>query len=309
MLKAVTDFILQIGLDKTYWLAYSGGLGSHVLLSLCQQIRKQYPLQLKAIHINHQISDHAHEWAKHCAKICDAYNVSYVEHQVEVPCNNGESLEEVARNKRYAVFASFMQKNDVLLTAHHQDDQAETLLLQLLRGAGPKGLAAMPELKSFADGLHARPLLAFSRSELENYAKQQSLIWIDDESNLNTNLTRNFIRHEILAKLKTRWPTVTQTLSRSAMHCAELQTLLEEITLDDLKQVQGSIENTLSVKKILAFDIKKQKLMLRAWIYQAGFTLPSAKKCESICTNVLMAKKDRAPCVQWKDVEVRRYRD
>jgi tRNA(Ile)-lysidine synthase len=183
------------------------------------------------------------------------------------------------------------------------------VLLQLLRGAGPKGLAAMPALKSFAQGIHARPLLGMTRETLQQYANEKLLKWIDDESNNNIKLTRNFIRHDILPTLITRWPSVTHALTRSAKHCAEAQVLLEEFAKDILKNVQGLNSKTLSVNKLLLLDDAKQRLILRTWINMLGFTLPDTLKMEVIRREVLMAGQDRMPCVAWEGVELRRYRD
>lgn len=309
LLNALRDFCCQQGMEKTYWIAYSGGLDSHVLLSLSHALREECALSLRAIHVNHGLSSNAKVWAAHCAQVCKEYEIDYVERSVTIALQAGDSLEEAARVARYAVFADCLGENDILLTAHHQDDQAETLLLQLLRGAGLKGLAAMPAIKSFAHGLHARPLLTFPRTTLEYYAQEQQLRWVEDESNHNHQLTRNFIRHDILALLKTRWPSVASTLSRSALHCSEAEDLLQEFGLEIMDGVKGSRPETLSVSKLLQVHPKKQRLILRTWIHHLGYSLPDAKKLEAILSTVLTAGCDRMPCVNWRLAEVRRYRD
>jgi tRNA(Ile)-lysidine synthase len=310
LLLSLRHFFNQHGLERTYWMAYSGGLDSHVLLSLCARLRKEMALTIRAIHINHGFSSHAKQWASHCALICQKEAIDYVERTLTIPLRAGDSLEEVARKARYAAFADCLHPGDMLLTAHHQDDQAETVLMQLVRGAGLKGLSAMPVIKPFADAsFHGRPLLAFSRSSLADYAKEQGLIWVEDESNQQSKLTRNFMRHEVLGLLKTRWPSVANTLARSAQHCAEAQTLLNEFALTLCATLQGSRAGTLSVHKLLELDPQKQRLVLRAWIQKLGFALPDAKKLATIQATVITAAWDRNPCVRWQDVEVRRYRD
>lgn len=314
LLAAVRHFLHHFlhynkGLGKTIWVAYSGGLDSHVLLSLCHALRSELNFSLRAIHINHGISPHAASWEQHCKAVCTAYQIDYVARSVQLDLAAGISVEEAARIKRYAVFAECIQTGDILLTAHHQDDQAETTLLQLLRGAGPKGLAAMPTLKPLADGWHGRPLLTFPRDVLQDYAEAHRLCWVEDESNLNLKLTRNYIRHAILPLLKQRWPSVTATLARSAAHCSESQVLLEEFALDVCIRARGSRENTLSVLKLAALRPDQQRLVLRSWIQQQGFMLPDARKMASIQQNVLTAASDRRPCVRWQGVEMRRYRD
>ena len=162
-----------------------------MLLSLCIELRALLPINFRVIHVNHGLSPQANEWAAHCAHICKAYQIDYVIRSIQIAREPGDSLEAVAREKRYAIFADSLHDNDILLTAHQQDDQAETVLLQLFRGAGMKGLAAMPTCKAFARGFHGRPLLAFPRQVLEHYANERALQWIDDESNRDVKLTRN----------------------------------------------------------------------------------------------------------------------
>lgn len=309
LLEAVRQFFLQHGTAKKYGIGYSGGLDSHVLLSLCATLRSELSLNLVAIHINHNLSPHAKSWANHCRKICEEYGIEYQEQSIQLNLNAGDSLEEEARNQRYAIFANHLHQNDMLLTAHHQDDQAETVLLQLFRGAGPKGLAAMPALKSFGQAQHGRPLLSFSRDALQQYAKVHALEWIDDESNDNISFARNYLRHEILAPLKSRWPTIASSVTRSAMHCAEAQTIIEELAHELYAQVQGSRPHTLSVAKLLQQTEVKQRLILRHFMYVQHYPLPDTKKITAIQTDLLTAAPDRMPHVQWGDVILRRYRD
>lgn len=309
LLDSIVKFHQEHGNNRCYWIAYSGGMDSHVLLALFAQLRLEHSAQVRAIHVNHGISENATKWSHHCAQVCRDYGIDYFERTIQIETTTGQSIEDIARKKRYDVFAEHLNVGDILLTAHHQDDQAETVLLQLLRGSGLKGLAAMPVMKVFANGLHARPLLGFARAELEQFALTHKLNWIEDESNDNVKLSRNFIRHNILPLLKTRWKTATKTISRSAMHCAEAQVLLEEMVANNCKQVQGSKPQTLSIQQLLRCDLHLQKLILRTWIHQLGHPLPDVKKLTSICKDVLSARKDRVPCVQWANSEVRRYRD
>ena len=196
-----------------------------------------------------------------------------------------------------------------MLTAHHQDDQAETVLLQLLRGAGVKGLAAMPAIKSFGGGYHARPLLNYNRDTLLEYAKQHALNWIDDESNSNQKFSRNFIRHEVIPLLTSRWPAAALTLARSADNCAQAQILLDEFAQEALQNMAGSRVNSLSVSKLLQCTPARRQLILRCWIQQSGYSLPDTKKMATIQGSVLTAAWDRLPQVTWGNVELRRYRD
>lgn len=304
--KFIHDFCVKNGFNNTYWVAYSGGVDSHVLLHLLAALRTHYPVKMKAIHVHHGLSVFADDWVDHCAKICEAIDVTLITRTVQVADKNKE---ESARNARYAVFAEQMMQNDILLTAHHQDDQAETLLLQLVRGSGLKGLSGMPMVKSFFKGIHARPLLNFSRQVLLEYAIQNQLCWIDDESNDNPHFVRNFLRHEVLAILKKRWPSISQTLSRVALHCSEAQNLLDAMSVDVLDYIKGSVPDTLSVKKLNALDDARQKQALRLWLTQLNFPNPSMKKLQQIQKSVLQAREDKCPHLVWGEVEMRRYRD
>lgn len=295
--------------SKTVWIAYSGGLDSHVLLHLYAQLKNTREINLKAIHINHGLSPNANDWARHCEKVCNQLGIPFIQKKINPATLLVESLEDQARKQRYQIFAELLQPGDYLLTAHQQDDQAETLLLQMLRGAGPKGLASMPRIKPLGLGFHVRPLLDFSRDDLISYAENHQLLWIDDESNLNVNFTRNFLRHEVLPILKKRWPTVTKTLSRVAENCQEAQQILETIADDDLMLVKGSFENTLSIQKLLELDEIRQRQVIRVWLEQLNFSLPSAVKMQNIQQNILHAKSDKVPIVKFGNVELRRFHD
>ncbi len=304
--NTIHELLHNYGLDRTYWIAYSGGLDSHVLLHLMARM----PVRLQAVHINHGVSPHAVQWAEHCARVCQALNVNLVQHTLtNQNVNPAHSPEDQLRQSRYQVIAKLLQPHDILLTAHQQNDQAETVLLQLVRGAGPKGLAAMPRVKPFAAGLHVRPLLDFTRADLINYARAHQLQWIEDESNGDETFTRNFLRHQIMPLLINRWPSVTHTIARSAEHCATTQEFIDNTTQQLLLEVMGTQAETISVKKFLQLPSYQQNHVLRAWILRANFPLPSSAKMQQILQTILHARADRIPHVAWGDVEIRRYRD
>ncbi|MCD6039519.1 MAG: tilS [Gammaproteobacteria bacterium] len=309
LLDCVKAFCLEQGLDKTYWLGYSGGLDSHVLLHLCMRLRRQYPLRLKAVHVHHGLSRNAQHWVAHCAKVCADLQIEFIQKSVNATALTGESPENTARQRRYEVFADLLQKKDILFTAHQQEDQAETVLLQLLRGAGPKGLSAMPVFKEFAAGFQARPLLSASRFEIEKYAESHQLVWIEDESNTNKNFTRNFLRHDVLPLLKQRWPTVSKTLARVAENCAEAQQVVETIAVQNLAGCYDKKTKTLALKKLRLLDAVSQRQVLRRWLEELGFPIPSAVKLYQIQHDFFHARSDRSPYMTWGNVELRRYQD
>lgn len=305
----ILHFCKQYGLERTYWIAYSGGLDSHVLLHLFYLVRKEFAINFEVIHINHQLNVKANDWQNHCAATCKLYDIKFHVHQLTWNLSSGESLENEARKKRYALFATHLKASDILVTAHHQDDQAETMLLQLTRGAGLPGLSGMPAIKSLTVGRHARPLLNFSKTDLKQHAEEYQLHWIEDDSNKKIDFTRNFLRQEILPILQERWPTVAAILSRSANHIAEAESLLQEFALELMHKVSGKYTHTLSVQALLTLSKPQQKLVLRKWIKQFNFILPNEKRLETILDNMLLAAWDKMPVIKWENIELRRYQD
>lgn len=305
---SVRDFCRRHGRQHV-WIALSGGLDSRVLLDVCHRIRADTSLEFHVIHVHHGLNLQADTWVKQCEVFCQGYGFDFQVAYIKLDVSSKVSLEEAARDARYQVFSGLMQPGDLLLTAHHQNDQAETLLLQLARGSGLKGLAAMPTIKTFAAGVHGRPLLAYSRQELLDYAKTHQLMWVEDDSNANCEYTRNFIRHEVIPILKSRWPTIENSLARTAAHCAEAQALLQEVAQEKLEAVRGSVQGTLSSSKLLAHSAAWQRLLLREWIGSHGFSMPDTNKMASIQTSVLSSAWDKNPCVRWGEISVRRHRD
>ena len=180
-------------------------------------------------------------------------------------------------------------------------------MLQLFRGAGVQGLAAMPALSTFGFGQHVRPLLAETRERLALYAKENQLNYIDDPSNQDTAFDRNFLRNKIIPSLKARWPSINKTISRSAMIQAETKQLLEEVAEKDLNSVCSEQNNTLSLSKLSKLSLLRQKLLIRHWISVSGFSAPSEKKLKHIFNDVINAVEDAQPLVEWRGVQIRRY--
>jgi tRNA(Ile)-lysidine synthase len=305
---SVRDFCRRHGRQHV-WIALSGGLDSRVLLDVCHRIRADTSLEFHVIHVHHGLNPQADSWVRQCEAFCQDYGFDFQFSYINLDISSKVSLEEAARDARYQVFSGLMQPDDLLLTAHHQNDQAETLLLQLARGSGLKGLAAMPIIKTFAAGLHGRPLLAYSRQELLDYAKTHQLTWVEDDSNTNCEYTRNFIRHEVIPVLKSRWPSIENSLARTAAHCAEAQELLQEVALEKLEAVQGSVQGTLSASKLLSHRVAWQRLLLREWIALQGFPMPDTNKMSSILASVLSSAWDKNPSVRWGEISLRRHRD
>lgn len=305
-------------------VAYSGGMDSHVLLhslaflrdiqgaaNLQQSVsmKDNMVIQVKAIHVHHGLSVNADKWVRHCQQVCAHLNIDLIIKYVDAAKKTKHSPEAIARELRYQEFAKLLHEDECLVTAHHANDQAETVLLQLFRGSGTKGLSAIPKHRGLAKGCLLRPLLAFSREELLVYAKKHSLQWIEDESNENIGFDRNFIRHQLLPLVKQRWPGILTTLSRTAIHCSQTSDLLNILAEQDYLITQGNVPNTLSIKKLLALNIQQQNNLLRFWLKKLDLTLPSSVKLQHIITDVINCRADALPVVHWEGTEVRRYRD
>lgn len=296
--------------SRRYCIAYSGGLDSRVLLHLCSQLQGE-PTAPKfvAVHVHHGLQSAADAWADHCRDTCLQNGMPFRLLQVDARPRPGQSPEEAARTARYRALRSMLSEGDILLTAQHRDDQAETLLLQLLRGAGLDGLSAMPESAPFPPGLLLRPLLEFSRQDLQTYADAHGLAWIEDPSNRDLSFDRNFIRHRVMPLLVERWPAATETLSRSAKHCAEARETLAALAQDLLKAALNPDRNTLSVQRLKSYSDADRRLVLREWLKGEGFRMPPARVLEQVLTEALTAAPDRNPVIRWSEGLLRRYRD
>jgi tRNA(Ile)-lysidine synthase len=271
---------------NNYWVAFSGGLDSHVLL---HYLKHEFPeLPIQAIHINHQLYPQANQWAEHCQSVCKSLHIPLKIIRVKINKKSGDSLEALARDKRYSAFKKILKKSDALFTAHHQDDQAETVLLQLFRGAGLRGVSAMPAVSELGKGFILRPFLNFTREKLLDYAKEKKLNWIEDPSNQDTRFDRNYLRQLVFPVLKKRWPEITKILLRFSKHCAEQEKLLRGQSKDFLHT--------------------QQKNAIRHLILENNLDLPSEKVLEEII-KIQYAKSDKNPVVNWGNNQCRRFKN
>jgi tRNA(Ile)-lysidine synthase len=291
-------------------VGYSGGVDSHVLLHLLTTHRKELQGRiLAAIYVDHGLQPASVPWGDHCAAVCRNLNVAFELLKVNARPQSGESPEAAARRVRYAVLEKWLGEHDALLTAHQRDDQAETLLLQLLRGAGPSGLAAMPVVAPLGHGLLLRPLLGIDRTEILTYAGAHRLQWIEDASNRSRDLDRNYLRHDILPLLKARWPAATSTLARSARLCAEAAVLLDELADADLAWAATERPDGLDIPALRTLDERRQRNALRRWFRRLHLPVPAANHLYHILQDAIATPRDRQPLILWPGCEVRRYRD
>ncbi|WP_285164811.1 tRNA lysidine(34) synthetase TilS [Shewanella goraebulensis] len=294
-------------------LAYSGGVDSECLaygLSLFAQQHPDVPCLL--VHVHHGLSDNAETWVEHCLTQAKKYQLPIQIERVNLTKAPRKSLEAIARDARYNVFKKYLNQGDILLTAHHQDDQLETVLLALKRGQGPKGLAAMGAMQLFNQhSWIVRPLLDVSRSQIESFAASVELKHIEDESNQDEQFDRNFLRQDIIPRLKQRWPSIAVTASRSANLCAQQQQVIEQEVNNRLPDfIDSSVKAQFPAFKLL--DLREQSyqwqgLLLRGFIQSQGFNLPSQSQLEQIIEQTLNAADDAKVNVHCGDYSIKRF--
>lgn len=307
-LAAVLAEELALSVSTPLAIAYSGGLDSHVLLHALARARSDARRSVRAIHINHNLHADADRWAEHCARTCAALDVPLTIATVAVEGIRDYGLEDAARRARHAAFARDLRGGEVLVTAHHRDDQAETVLLQLLRGTGVRGIAAMPALASFANGRVARPLLRWGRAALAAYATAERLHYIDDSSNDDRRIARNYLRIEVMPLLTARWPEAVEQLARSARHSTEAVALLDEIAASDLGTC-GTPEGELRIAALNSLAAARRSNLVRYWLRVRGVRVPAEAVLRQILRQCEHTPRTRHACIAWPEGEVRRYRD
>lgn len=281
-------------------------MDSVVLLHLLHSLAPRFEWRLSALHVHHGISPNADAWADFCSGLCVRYGIPLLIERVDIkPLRDEHGIEAAARKLRHAAFAR--QDCDVVALAHHADDQAETLLLQLLRGAGIKGVAAMPAFKPATAYARAtvRPLLDVSRKTLLEFARDHSLQWVEDESNADERYPRNFLRHRLLPLLEQRFPACRDTLARSARHFAEAGDLLDELAQQDAPGVAGA--ETLDVALLHGLSQARARNLLRYFLHLRNMPMPHSAQLDEMLHQLLGAREDAKVCVDSGDWQVRRY--
>ncbi|WP_299073864.1 tRNA lysidine(34) synthetase TilS [uncultured Paraglaciecola sp.] len=296
-------------------VAYSGGVDSHVLLHALHHLKQSqnFDFQIHAIHIHHGLSQHADKWQDHCRQVCATLGVSFQTAKVVVQAAPRQSLEAQARAARYQNLVALAPADSQVLLGQHQDDQLETFLLQLKRGAGPKGLSAMNRTWLVTSPLQAnqqvgfyRPLLDVSQQAILDYAHQHELKWCEDESNQDTDFERNFLRHKVLPTLQQRWPEISQAVARSAALCAEQQSLLDASSAEKLQLIKAS-ENSLQIAALKQLSQPWLHQLVRYWLSELNIQSPSLTVLNKLSPEVLNAAQDATPILQWNGWQFRRF--
>ena len=289
--------------DKKIVVALSGGVDSVVLLHF---LNKHYPGNIRAVHINHNLSKYSKEWSSFCKNLCKKDNIKFK--SIDIIIKNSSNIEENARKKRYLSLTSEILNDEILCTAHHQEDQAETFLLQLFRGSGVAGLAAMPEKKIINGSQLYRPFLNISKTQILDYASENKLNWVEDDSNQNIHFKRNLLRIEFVPKLSGVFNSLTKNIARSAKHQAEALELMHDLAELDITNYVLIVKDRLQVIPLLELPKRRLVNVIRYFIDKQNFLLPSSKVLDEIIS-LLTAKADAKSIVKWHDYQVRRYRN
>ena len=296
-------------------IAYSGGLDSSALLHLAHAHAQEAGITLHAFHIHHGLSENADAWTQHCAANCAALGIHFEARRIDIADLLKSGTEEAARNGRYGALGALCAQHDVplLLTAHHEDDQAETVLLQLLRGSGVAGLSGMdrvnaaPDLLGHPTLMMGRPLLGVSRAQLDDFVAGQGITYVDDESNTDPRFARNALRHQVMPVIAQLFPGYAQRFSRSAQHAQSAQRLLIDLAAQDLADCLDGDCIVLARLRLLSSD--RIDNLLRYWFGSRRMRMPSTAWLIEMRSQLLEAKADAQLCVSHPDGHIRRHRD
>jgi len=308
--KALAHTLAPMEPMDRYRVAFSGGADSLALLHALSALRGHLaPARIDAIHVHHGLHPDADAWADHCQSVCRRLEVDLAVLRVDARAASGESPEAAARRARYQAIADLLNAGEAVCTAHHQRDQAETLLLQLLRGAGPTGLAAMPPVAPLGRGWLVRPILDVGPETLRDYLEGRGMGWAEDPGNADRRFDRNFLRHEIMPKLLERWPGAQRTLARAAGHQADSIAIADALARIDLDTARDPRTGTLSLPALTALPASRARNLLRGWLAEQGLPVAGAVHLQEILDGLVPAREDAMPLVRWPGAEVRRHRD
>lgn len=305
--ERLQDTLRHLPATSVYWVGFSGGADSTALLHAMSNHVTATGQSLRALHVNHGIHPDADSWQEHCRAVCAEWGVEFHARRIEIDRGSGKGLEAEARHRRYAVVEDILDTGDVFLTAHHLDDQAETLLLNLVRGSGVDGLAAMPESRPLGKGFLARPLLAFEMQSLRDYLQAHGLKWIEDPGNLDPAYDRNYVRAELLPLMDSRWPGLARRLARSAVLCREASDVLAR----HAEEILGS---TLVHPMVLNMRVLRDRkedfgLVLRQWLRNSGASPLPFNRLDELRRQIHSASPDSMARIDWNGWAIRCFRN
>lgn len=291
---------------RTIYIAFSGGLDSSTILHIFYKLKKQKLIHnLKAIHVNHNLQKNSASWEDNCASICSQFGIDLIVEHIKLESET--NIEANARDLRYKCFAKHLEKNDILILAHHQQDQAETFLLHTFKGSGLKGLCSIPKIRKLEAGHAYRPLLNINREHITAYAKENNLTWINDHSNTDTKFNRNYIRHKVLETITPRWPAAVNCIARTIQHCNQAQALITEFIQPILNERTRLNTNILSIIGFHNMSAQLQDHIILSWLDLCAVPKPNSNKISEVRRNIVLAKQDKQPAIYWDKYCIRRY--
>lgn len=306
----------QLGFSShtDFAVAYSGGCDSHVLLHAMSELRSHNNFKLTALHFDHNLMPQSSDWARHCEKVCKQLDIAFISERQELIKKPEQNIEAQARHSRYQWFEQVVANGQVLITAHHANDQAETVLLNLLRGGSVDSLTGIPQQRTLSaekSTTVARPLLAFPQTALADYAKQHQLSWIEDPSNQNQQFDRNYLRSEIIPALEKRWQGAIGSLVSSAENCREAVKLLDE-NLETLfqrclgpnKRGVFCLASPLAIDALAPLGQFQLSRVIRYWLHQHGYRSPSTGQLITLHQQLFVENKETAS-IDWDELTIR----
>ena len=289
-----------------YWVGFSGGADSSALLHALHEIRSELQTPIHAVHFHHGLSSNADDWQDHCQDYCRERDITFTSCQLEINPSKKTSIEEESRNLRYQAIGEMLQAGDIYLTAHHADDQAETLFLNLMRGSGIEGLAGIPELRKLGQGSVARPLLNTRRSELENYLRRQHIEWLEDPSNKNEIFDRNFLRNALFPQLETRWPGLVRRLTRTSRTARITATALADFIDRHYDELLGN-PHKMALSPLVQLEPPMQALVLRQWLRRQEIPALSEVRLNEFIEQIAESTQSSQAEVRWSGWQMKRF--
>jgi tRNA(Ile)-lysidine synthase len=291
---------------RRYWVGFSGGADSTALLQALHECREQLPAPIHALHFHHGLQAEADAWQAHCGSFCEQRDIPYRAEQLDIDQSARSSPEEASRNSRYRVVGGLLGRQEMYLTAHHAEDLAETLFLNLMRGSGVEGLAGIPVLRTLEHGWVARPLLDVHRAQLVAFLQERDIDWLTDPSNENITFDRNYLRQELFPRLEQRWPGLVRRLARTARNArisAGAMAMFIESQSGDLIRDRFKMP----VHKLLELEPEMQTLILRQWLRRHEVPVLPEQRLREFLKQLSEAQVDNLAEVQWEDWMIKHY--